>query len=113
MQPPDNVIPMQETPPPHDGGASAPPGGGGGAKQRPRKRTTTVNLGNYTLSPLKIITGLPTGIGAHAAIRWADINGNGTTDLVYADSLSERELETLQRHFQPQVMARPGLQLVL
>lgn len=48
MQPPDNVIPMQETPPPPDGGASAPTGGKGEAKQRPRKRAATINLGNYT-----------------------------------------------------------------
>ena len=46
------------------------------------------NLGNYTFSTLKIITDMPTGIGANAVVRWADINGNGTTDLIYADSQS-------------------------
>lgn len=44
MMPPDNVIPMPETPPPTDGGAPAPPGGGG----KPRRRKTTINLGNYS-----------------------------------------------------------------
>ena len=44
-----------------------------------------VNLGNYTFSTLKVITGMPTGIGANAVVRWADINGNGSTDLIYAD----------------------------
>lgn len=44
MQPPDNVIPMQEPPTPPTGGADAPKGGGG---QRKRK-TSGINLGNYT-----------------------------------------------------------------
>jgi RHS repeat-associated protein len=47
-----------------------------------------VNLGNYTFSTRKVITGMPTGIGVNAVVRWADINGNGTTDLIYADSQS-------------------------
>ncbi len=47
-----------------------------------------VNLGNYTFSTRKVITDMPTGIGANAVVRWADINGNGTTDLIYADSQS-------------------------
>ena len=46
-----------------------------------------VNLGNYTLSLRKIITACPR-LSGYAAIRWADLNGNGTTDLVYADSAS-------------------------
>jgi putative DNA primase/helicase len=47
MQPPDNVIPMQETPPPTDGGAGAPPGGGGN-KPRQRRKAASINLGNYS-----------------------------------------------------------------
>jgi len=47
-----------------------------------------VNLGNYAFSTRKVITGMPTGIGVNAVVRWADINGNGTTDLIYADSQS-------------------------
>jgi YD repeat-containing protein len=47
-----------------------------------------VNLGNYTFSTRKVITDMPTGIGVNAVVRWADLNGNGTTDLIYADSQS-------------------------
>jgi len=47
-----------------------------------------LNLGNYTFSRRKVITGMPKGVGANAVVRWADINGNGTTDLIYADSSS-------------------------
>lgn len=46
MQPPDNVIPMQETPPPAPGGAAAPTGGKGPARKKPR--SSTINLGNFT-----------------------------------------------------------------
>jgi RHS repeat-associated protein len=54
-----------------------------------------INLGNYTLSARHTITDLPAQIGLNAAIRWADLNGNGTTDLVYADSASEPRLVTI------------------
>ncbi|MBI2927403.1 MAG: VCBS repeat-containing protein [Verrucomicrobia bacterium] len=54
-----------------------------------------LNLGNYTFSPRKIINGMPTGLGLAPAIRWADLNGNGTTDLVYADSQSAPRLRTI------------------
>ncbi|MFH0909407.1 MAG: SpvB/TcaC N-terminal domain-containing protein [bacterium] len=47
-----------------------------------------VNRGNYTLGGKKIVTGLPTGLGTDPSIRWADINGNGTVDLIYSDSYS-------------------------
>ena len=43
-----------------------------------------VNPGNYTLQSKREITGLPPAIGTHV-IRWADMNGNGTTDFVVAD----------------------------
>ena len=46
MPPPDNVIPMQEPPPPSSGGAAAPTGRKGG--QTRKRRTSTINLGNYT-----------------------------------------------------------------
>src|SRR5205085_4662960 len=54
-----------------------------------------INLGNYTLSRRRIITNMPTGIGANAVIRWADLNGNGTTDLIYADSSSTPRMQTV------------------
>ncbi|HEY5912363.1 MAG TPA: toxin TcdB middle/N-terminal domain-containing protein [Verrucomicrobiae bacterium] len=54
-----------------------------------------LNLGNYTFGPRKVITGMPTGIGQNAVIRWADVNGNGTTDLVYADGASTPRIRTV------------------
>lgn len=54
-----------------------------------------LNLGNYTFSPRKVITGLPSGLGINAVTRWADINGNGTTDLIYADQYSTPRLQSV------------------
>jgi RHS repeat-associated protein len=54
-----------------------------------------LNLGNYTFSPRKVITGLPTTLGVNAVTRWADINGNGTTDLIYADQYSLPRLQSV------------------
>jgi YD repeat-containing protein len=54
-----------------------------------------LNLGNYTFSTRKVITGLPTTLGVNAVTRWADINGNGTTDLIYADSTSLPRLQSV------------------
>ncbi|HEY5912362.1 MAG TPA: toxin TcdB middle/N-terminal domain-containing protein [Verrucomicrobiae bacterium] len=54
-----------------------------------------LSLGNYTLSGRKTIAGMPTGIGLNTAIRWADLNGNGTTDLIYADQYSTPRLRTV------------------
>ena len=51
-----------------------------------------INQGNYTFSGPRVITGMPSVISAAAVTRWADINGNGTTDLIYADSLSTTRL---------------------
>ena len=45
-----------------------------------------INQGNYTLAARQVISGMPTGISPTAVVRWADLTGNGTTDLVYADS---------------------------
>lgn len=44
-----------------------------------------LNLGNDAFAPSRVVTGLP-ALSPSAAVRWADINGNGTTDLVYGDS---------------------------
>ncbi len=54
-----------------------------------------LNLGNYGFSTRKVITGLPTGIGLNAAVRWADLNGNGTTDLIYADHESSPRIRAV------------------
>ena len=54
-----------------------------------------LNLGNYTFSHRKVVTDMPTGVGANAVVRWADINGNGTTDLIYADSTSTPRMQAV------------------
>jgi YD repeat-containing protein len=54
-----------------------------------------LNLGNYTFSHRKVITDMPLNIGAGAVTRWADLNGNGTTDLIYADASASPRLQTV------------------
>ncbi len=54
-----------------------------------------LNLGNYTFTSRKIITGLPSGLSATAVVRWADINGNGSTDLIYADGESSPRIQAV------------------
>ena len=51
-----------------------------------------LNRGTDRFSGKHVITGMPTVFGANAVTRWADINGNGTTDLIYADSTAESRL---------------------
>ncbi|MBC8233575.1 VCBS repeat-containing protein [bacterium] len=53
-----------------------------------------LNLGNYTLSTRKVITGLP-NVSGDVAVRWADLNGNGTTDLVYASGELDPKILTV------------------
>ncbi len=46
-----------------------------------------INLGNGTLDTRRFVTELPSNFTTlEPAVRWADMNGNGTTDLVYSDS---------------------------
>jgi hypothetical protein len=59
----------------------------------PGQRSFRLNLGNYTFSARKVIAGLPSAISATAAVRWADLNGNGTTDLIYADHEASPRLQ--------------------
>lgn len=54
-----------------------------------------INNGNYTLDKKRVFTGLPTLISESADSRWADMNGNGTTDIVYADQLGADRLVTV------------------
>lgn len=54
-----------------------------------------LNRGNYSLSERKTIADMPIGVGLNAAIRWADVNGNGSDDLVYADSAAEPRLHAV------------------
>src|SRR6185436_9726479 len=54
-----------------------------------------LNLGNYSFSPRKIITGLP-AVSVATAVRWADLNGNGTTDLIYSDSTASPRIQMIE-----------------
>lgn len=45
-----------------------------------------INRGNYTLAPRRRIVDGPSQSDPDGEFRWADLNGNGTTDLIYADS---------------------------
>src|SRR6185295_13156978 len=47
-----------------------------------------LNLGNYTLDARRVITGLA-AVATGTAVRWADLNGNGTTDLIFGDATAE------------------------
>ncbi len=42
------------------------------------------NMGNGTLEPSRVVIDIP--VTSEAKAHWTDINGNGTTDLIYADS---------------------------
>lgn len=49
-----------------------------------------INLGNGAFDQRRIVTQLPTAFSnPNPEIRWADMNGNGTDDLVYSDSQLE------------------------
>ncbi|HXI52828.1 MAG TPA: toxin TcdB middle/N-terminal domain-containing protein, partial [Candidatus Saccharimonadales bacterium] len=54
-----------------------------------------LNLGNYTFDRRRVIEGLP-AVSSGAAVRWADLNGNGTIDLIYSDSASEPRLQMVE-----------------
>ncbi len=54
-----------------------------------------LNLGTDTFSGKHVITNMPGIFGSNMVIRWADINGNGTTDLIYADSTATSRLMAL------------------
>lgn len=51
-----------------------------------------LNRGTDALGPRIVVTGMPVLYGENTAVRWADLNGNGTTDLVYADSTADERL---------------------
>ena len=54
-----------------------------------------LNLGTDAFSGRHVITDMPTIFGVNTATRWVDINGNSTTDLVYADSTAASSLTAL------------------
>ncbi len=54
-----------------------------------------LNLGTDAFDTKRVITGMPTTFGIGMVTRWADINGNGTTDLIYADSDADPRIRAL------------------
>lgn len=54
-----------------------------------------VNGGNDLLGARRTVSGLPAALGPTVEVRWADMNGNGTTDLVYSDSVAGQPLQYL------------------
>ncbi|MCP4643283.1 MAG: hypothetical protein GY851_22740, partial [bacterium] len=54
-----------------------------------------VNLGTYTLEARRMVTGTPSVMGTGFEIRWADLNGNGSTDLIYADHENSPRIQTV------------------
>jgi len=54
-----------------------------------------LNKGADTFSSKYVITDMPPVYGPDAVTRWADLNGNGTTDLIYADSTATPRLSIL------------------
>lgn len=54
-----------------------------------------LNRGTDSFSDRHVINGMPPVYGMELATRWADMNGNGTTDLVYADSDASPKLRVI------------------
>jgi RHS repeat-associated protein len=53
-----------------------------------------LNLGTDTFSSKYTVEKMPTQFSKNTVVRWADLNGNGTTDLIYADSTAATRLRT-------------------
>jgi len=54
-----------------------------------------LNLGTDALGQRRIVGDVPSVYSAGTAVRWADLNGNGTTDLVYADAAAEDRIRAV------------------
>jgi RHS repeat-associated protein len=54
-----------------------------------------INRGDYTFDKRRVIRDTPTSIGGNTAARWADLNGNGTSDYVFADDLADPRLQII------------------
>jgi RHS repeat-associated protein len=61
----------------------------------PRELYCWLNRGTNAFSRRIVIGGMSSSFSQATAVRWADLNGNGTTDLVYADSAADVRLRTL------------------
>jgi len=54
-----------------------------------------LNLGTDELGERRRIIDMPDSFNINVVTRWADMNGNGTTDLVYADSDASNRIQML------------------
>ncbi|KPA11311.1 RHS repeat-associated core domain protein [Candidatus Magnetomorum sp. HK-1] len=52
-----------------------------------------INLGNFTLDTIRMISDMPSIYGMTPCIRWADMNGNGTIDYIYADQYANPRIQ--------------------
>ena len=104
MQPPDNVLPMPETPPQPPAGAPAPSGGKGPARKR---KATSINLGNYTrlMEGFSLIYGTKTAWDAetHRIVPIDALRLAMTADSVKAwlNSVNRRMVMPEQLMFEP------------
>ena len=56
-----------------------------------------LNLGNYTMDHRRVITGIPDLFSdSLPEVRWADLNGNGSTDLIYSDTPVEPPMRVIE-----------------
>jgi len=53
-----------------------------------------INPGNYSFQSRKKIVDLP-AVYEHSVVRWADLNGNGTKDLIYANQQSNPKIQSI------------------
>lgn len=54
-----------------------------------------VNCGTNGFAPRRVVTGLPVTASTTSAIRWADLNGNGTVDYVFTDPASSAKIRVV------------------
>ncbi|MEK7794377.1 MAG: toxin TcdB middle/N-terminal domain-containing protein [Candidatus Hydrogenedentota bacterium] len=54
-----------------------------------------IGLGNYTLDHRHVFTDMPTFDSLNPAVRWADMNGSATQDIIYVQDSAERRMVTI------------------
>lgn len=72
-----------------------------------------INLGDYRFDHRRKLTNVPTPYGVNAGVRWADVNGNTTDDLVYVDQTSTERFVAVDIGEAIQCNLIPGLMRTL